>query len=46
MDEIDDANDDIDKYKLAFIGSNREKFNFNTFRVPISFLEAIYNGEN
>ena len=37
-DEIDDANDDIDKYKLAFIGSNREKFNFNTFRVPISFL--------
>ena len=29
MDEIEDADNDIDKYKLAFIGSNREKFNFH-----------------
>ena len=45
MDEIEDADDDIDKYKLVFIGSNREKFNFNIFRMPVSFLSAIYNGE-
>ena len=43
MDEIEDANKDIDKYKLAFIGSNREKFNLNIFRMPVSFLSAIYN---
>ena len=29
MHEIEDADNDIDKYKLAFIGSNREKFNFH-----------------
>ena len=29
MDETEDADNDIDKYKLAFIGSNREKFNFH-----------------
>ena len=34
MDEIEDENDDIDIHKLAFIGSNKEKFNFNTFRMP------------
>ena len=45
MDEIEDANKSIDKYKLAFIGSNREKFNFNIFRMPISFLSAFHNGE-
>ena len=45
MDEIKDADNDIDKYKLAFIGSNREKLNFNTFRMPLSFLSAIYNGQ-
>ena len=28
MDDIEDADDDIDIYKLAFIGSNKEKFNF------------------
>ena len=45
MVEIEDADNDIDKYKLAFIGSNREKFNFNTFKMPLDFLSAIYNGE-
>ena len=45
MDEINNADNDIDEYKLAFIGSNREKFKFNTFRMPLSFLSAIYNGQ-
>ena len=44
MDEIEEANDDIDIYKLVFIGSNK-KTNFNTFRMPLNFLSAIYNGE-
>ena len=43
MDEIED--DDIEKHKLLFIGSNKEKFNFNTFRIPLNFLSDIYNGK-
>ena len=30
--------DDIDIYKLVFIGSNKEKFNFNNFDMPLNFL--------
>ena len=45
MDEIEDANDDINIHMLAFIGSKNEKFNFNTFRMALNFLSAIYNGE-
>ena len=45
MDEIEDSDDGIDVYKLVFIGSNREKFNFNIFGKPLNFLSAIYNGE-
>ena len=45
MDEINDADDDIDDGKLLFIGSNKEKFNFNTFRKPLNFISAIFNGE-
>ena len=45
MDEIKDAEDDIDNNKLLFIGSNQEKFSFNIFRMPLNFLSAIYNGE-
>ena len=30
MNEIEDAENDIDIYKLVFIGSNTEKFSFNT----------------
>ena len=45
MDEIEDANNNIDIYKLAFIGCNKKKFNCNTFRIPLNFLSAIYNGE-
>ena len=41
MDEIEDADDDIDDYKLLFIGSNKEKFNFNTFRKRLNFISAI-----
>ena len=45
MDEIEEVNDGIDDGKLLFIGSNKEKFNFNTFRLSLSFFSAIYNGE-
>ena len=45
MGEIEDANDYIDIYKLAFIGSNKENFNFNIFRMPLNFLSDIYNGK-
>ena len=45
MDEIEDNDDDIDINKLAFIGSDREKFNFNTFNMPLNFLSDIYNGK-
>ena len=45
MKEIKDADNDIDIYGLVFIGSNREKFSINIFRMPLNFLSAIYNGE-
>ena len=45
MDEIEDANDDIDNDKLLFIGSNRGNCNFNTFRMPSNFFSSIYNGQ-
>ena len=43
MDEIEGINGDIDINKLVFIGRDREKFNFNTFRMPLNFLQDIYN---
>ena len=45
MYEIEDADDDIDDGKLLFIGSNKEKFNFNTFNKPLNFISGIYNGK-
>ena len=45
IDEIDDVNNDIDNGKLFFIGSNKEKRNFNTFNKPLDFISPIYNGE-
>ena len=45
MDEIEDADNDIDNNKLLFIGSNRKKINFSIFRMPLNFLSAIYNSE-
>ena len=40
MDEIEDANDDLEIYKLVFIG-NKKKFNFNNFKMPLNFLSVI-----
>ena len=45
MNKKKDADDDIDIYKLVFIGSNRKKFNFKIFWMPLNFLSTIYNGE-
>ena len=45
MDETEEANDDIDIYKLLFIRSDKKTFNFNTFMMPLKFISAIYNGE-
>ena len=45
MDEIEELNNDIDIHKLLFIGSNKEKFNFNTSKIPLNFLSDIYNGK-
>ena len=44
IDETED-DDDVDINKLAFIGSNKETFNFNTFMVPSNLLSDIYNVE-
>ena len=44
MDEIQDADDDMDNGKVLFIGSNKEKFNFNSFMKPLNFISAIYDG--
>ena len=38
MDEIEDANSDIDCNRLFLIGSKKEKFNFNIFSTPLNFL--------
>ena len=45
MDEIEDADYDTDDGKLLFIGSNKERFNFNNFDMPLKFLSNIYNGK-
>ena len=45
IDETKNADNDIDKYKLAFIGSNKQKFSFKIFRMLLNFLSAVHNGE-
>ena len=45
MDEIEDADNDIDYNKLLFIGSNKEKFNFKIFSTPLNFLLDKFNGK-
>ena len=45
MDEVEEVNNDTDIYKIVFIGSNQEDFNFNTFRMSLNFLSDIYNGK-
>ena len=43
MDEIEDANNDIDYNKLLFIGSNKKKINI--FSAPLNFLLDIFNSK-
>ena len=45
MYETAEANDDIDINMLAFIGNNKEKIYFNTFKIPLNFLSDICNGK-
>ena len=41
MDEIEEANNDIDFNKPLFIGSDRNKFNFNTFKMPLKIFLMV-----
>ena len=45
MNEIEDADDDINNNKFLFVGSKKEKFNFNIFSMPLYFLLDIFNGK-
>ena len=45
MIELEDAEDDLDKEKLMFVGSNGEKFNFNPFKTLPDFLSNTYHGK-
>ena len=45
MDGIEEDDYDIEINKLAFIGSDREKFNFNTFDMLLNLFSNIYNGK-
>ena len=45
MNEIEDADDDINNDMFIFIDSNQEKLNFNTFKMPLNFISDIYNGK-
>ena len=42
---MEDADDDIDNNKLPFIGSNKEKINFNIFSMPLNLLLDFFNGK-
>ena len=41
MDEIEEVNSVIDIHKPLFIGTNKEKFNFNTSRMPLIFFQIF-----
>ena len=43
--ELEDAEEDLDKEILNFVGSNREKFHFSTFKSSLDFLLYIYHGK-
>ena len=45
IDIMEDADDDIDNNKLPFIGSNKEKINFNIFSMPLNLLLDFFNGK-
>ena len=38
MDETEEVNNDIDKHKLLFIGSNKEKFKLNSNLFSFRYL--------
>ena len=38
IDEIEDADNDIDGGKLLIVGRNKEIFNFNTFSISLRYL--------
>ena len=42
-DETGDVNDNIGHGKLLFIGSNKEKFNFNIVKKPLNFISGVCN---
>ena len=44
-DETGDVNDNIGHGKLLFIGSNKEKFNFNIVKKPLNFISGVCKGE-
>ena len=41
MNEIEDADDDIDVYKLVFIGSNKEKLNLTLLICHYIFFQIF-----
>ena len=43
MTEVENTEDDLDKEKPIFVGKNREKFNFSTFKSPLYFFKNIYH---
>ena len=45
INEIEDADDEINNDKFIFIDSNQEKLNFNAFKMPLNFISDIYNGK-
>ena len=45
IDIIEDADNDVDNNKLPFIGSNKEKINFNIFSMPLNLLLDFFNGK-
>ena len=40
---MEEVNENIDI--LLFISSNKKRFNFNIFDMPLTFISAIYNGK-
>ena len=41
MDEIEEANSDIDYNTPLFISSDRNKFNFNTIKIPVKMFLMV-----
>ena len=41
MDEIEEANSDIDYNTPLFIGNDKNKCNFNTFKMPLKMFLMV-----